>query len=123
MSAKQSLHTPSTQNSSSSHLDSHAPLWHSSQATVEDSSNHIGFANEEADRLIEAGRREFDREKRIQIYHRFHRLLHELQPYTFLVERDELITQDKRFQNAKVYPLGMYMDTFWVPLAQQKYRN
>jgi len=102
-------------------------LWHSSQADLKRSSNHIGFKNAEADKLIEAARVEFDPARRNALYHRFDRILHEEQPYTFLVSPDSLIAQDKRYRNAKVYPQGpdsgMDVNSFWVPLAEQKYRE
>lgn len=100
-------------------------IWHSSQADIKKASNHIGFKNKEADAIIEAAREEFDVEKRIALYHRFHRILHEEQPYTFLVTPDSLVVQDKRFRNAKVYPHPdrMHTNTFWVPLVEQKYRE
>lgn len=99
-------------------------LWHSSQANIEKSSNHVGFANAEADRLIEQARGEFDVEKRNELYHRFHQIIHEEQPYTFLFTPEALIAQDKRFRNAKIYPLeGMNANFFWVPVAEQKYKE
>lgn len=98
-------------------------LWHSSQADIKRSSNHVGFKNAEADKLIEAARVEFDPAKRNALYHQFDRVLHEEQPYTFLINSDKLVAQDKRYRNAKVYPLGMDMNTFWVPPAEQKYRE
>jgi peptide/nickel transport system substrate-binding protein len=97
-------------------------LWHSSQAVIKKSSNHIGFKNEEVDRILEQARGEFDVEKRIALYHRFDQILHEEQPYTFLITPDMLIAQDKRYRNAKVYPLGMDPNSFWVPADEQKYR-
>ena len=78
-----------------------------------------------ADDIIETARREFDVQKRIELYHRFHEILHEEQPYTFLVTPYSLVVQDRRFRNAKVYPhpSRMHVNSFWVPLAEQKYRN
>ena len=100
-------------------------IWHSSQADLKKSSNHIGFKNAEADTIIETARREFDVQKRIALYHRFHQILHEEQPYTFLVTPYSLVAQDQRFRNAKVYPHPerMHVSSFWVPLAEQKYRD
>ena len=98
-------------------------LWHSSQVGKPRTSNHCSFANEEADRIIEEGRREFDLEKRIALYRRFHRIVHEEQPYTFLMAPDTLTTIDRRFRNVKVHPLGLYTDAFWVPPGEQKYRE
>ena len=100
-------------------------VWHSSQADVPKGSNHVGFKNAEADRIIEEARREFDVAKRTELYHRLHRLLHEEQPYTFLISPEALVALDKRFRNAKVWkPINeMYPDGFWVPLNMQKYKE
>ena len=95
-------------------------VWHSSQA--EKGSNFIGFANEEADRIIEEGRQEFDRDRRADMYRRFHRILHEEQPYTFLFNRDSLAALDRRFENVKEYPLGPDDTEWWVPESRRKYR-
>lgn len=58
-------------------------LWHSSQADEARSSNRIGFRNREADVIIEKVRRTFDEAARTELFHQFHRLVHEEQPYTF----------------------------------------
>ena len=57
-------------------------LWHSSQA--EKGFNFVSYSNPKVDRLIEAGRTEYDREKRKEIYYKIHFLIAEDQPYTFL---------------------------------------
>lgn len=62
-------------------------LWHSSQADQAHSSNYVGFKNEEADQIIEEARITFDMHKRQELFHRFHSILHEEQPYIFLWER------------------------------------
>ena len=59
-------------------------LWHSSGAEEKGSSNAVGFKNAEADQIIETLRFESDKEKRNALYHRFHEIIHEQQPYTFL---------------------------------------
>jgi len=95
-------------------------VWHSSQA--DKGSNFVGFVNEEADRIIVDARSEFDREKRSAMYRRFHRILHEEQPYTFLFSRDSLVALDKRFENVKVYPLGPDSTEWYVPAEVQRYK-
>ena len=95
-------------------------VWHSSQA--DKGSNFVGFINEEADRIIVDARSEFDREKRSEMYRRFHRILHEEQPYTFLFSRDSLVALDKRFENVKVYPLGPDSREWYVPTEDQRYK-
>jgi peptide/nickel transport system substrate-binding protein len=59
-------------------------IWHSSQADQPESSNHVGFKNEEADKIIEEARLTFDTDARVRLFHRFHEIVHEEQPYTFL---------------------------------------
>jgi peptide/nickel transport system substrate-binding protein len=95
-------------------------VWHSSQ--VKSGSNYIGFVNKEADRIIEEGRAEFDREKRAAMYRRLHRILHEEQPYTFLFNRNSLVALEGRFANVNVYPLGPDSTEWWVPAERQRYR-
>ncbi len=80
-------------------------LWHSSQA--EKGSNFVGFENAEADKLIEAGRIEFDKSKRIEIYKKLHALIHEEEPYTFLFTNPSLVAVAKRFTNVKAYRAGL----------------
>lgn len=60
-------------------------LWHSSQADVPKGSNYVGFRNAEADEIIEKLRVTFDEDERVRLFHRFHRIVHEEQPYTFFM--------------------------------------
>lgn len=59
-------------------------LWYSTGAKEKGSSNAIGFANAEVDAIIDRLEYEYDSAKRIELYHRFDRILYEEQPYTFL---------------------------------------
>jgi len=94
-------------------------VWHSSQ--TEQGSNYPGFKNAEVDRLLEEARHEFDREARNALYRRWHEILHEEQPYTFLFNRQVLVAIDKRFANVHIYPTGLDQTEWWVPKAQQRY--
>ncbi|MCC6488092.1 MAG: peptide-binding protein [Candidatus Hydrogenedentes bacterium] len=94
-------------------------IWHSSQA--EKGSNYPGYKNPEVDKLLEDIRVEFDREKRIPMFHRIHAILHDEQPYTFLWSTYALAAVDKRFQGVKVHRLGLDSKEWWVPLAEQRY--
>jgi ABC-type transport system substrate-binding protein len=58
-------------------------LWHSSQADAPKASNFISFKNKEADEIIETARKTFDPAEREKLFHRFHAIMHEEQPYTF----------------------------------------
>lgn len=95
-------------------------VWHSSQ--TEKGSNYPGFANAEVDKLLEDIRLEFDRSKRIPMFHRFHAILHDEQPYTFLFNFQSLYAVDKRYRNVTMYPLGFDLREWWTPLAQQRYK-
>lgn len=59
-------------------------IWHSSGAKEKGSANSIGFANAEVDRIIDQLSFEYDRAKRIALYHRFAAIFHEEAPYTLL---------------------------------------
>lgn len=94
-------------------------IWHSSQG--EKGSNYPGYKNAEVDQLLDDIRIEFDREKRIPLFHRFHAILHEEQPYTFLWSPYALAAIDKRFRGVYVYRLGLDISEWWVPAAEQRY--
>ncbi len=80
-------------------------LWHSSQ--VKEGSNFCGFSNSEADRIIVNARREFNGKKRISMYRRFHEIIHNEQPYTFLYCTPALVVVSKRFDNVIVHKRGL----------------
>lgn len=85
-------------------------VWHSSQA--KGGSNWISFEDPVADKLIEQGRREFDKPKRTQLWRALGRELHEQQPYLMLTSRPELELVSKRFRGMK--PSIAYYDfTRW----------
>ena len=88
-------------------------VWHSSQISG-NGSNHIGFANAEADRLIEDIRKTLDTEKRIRLCHKLHKLLHEEQPYTFLLVPESLNVFSGKLQNLQVFPLGVDLESVWL---------
>lgn len=59
-------------------------LWHSSGAKQKGSLNSIGFANAEVDEIVTKLNFEYDREKRIALYHRFAAIFHQEAPYTLI---------------------------------------
>jgi peptide/nickel transport system substrate-binding protein len=99
-------------------------IWHSSK-TREGEFNFVSYKNNEVDRLLQQGRREFDQKKRAQIYHKIHSILYDEQPYMFLWVADSLPIVHKRFKNIKPAPAGIgYNFTEWyVPDGQRKYRR
>ncbi len=100
--------------------DSYA-IWHSSQ-TGENQYNFVSYSNPEVDRLIIAGRRTLDFEKRKAIYRRIHALIAEDQPYTFLYIPYSLPAVHKRFKGLTVsrVKIGWNPEQWYVPKAQQK---
>ena len=99
-------------------------LWHSS-SIANGGSNAVGYRNAEADKLLEAGRQEFDAEKRKQIYWKWQEIVHDEQPYTFLLIPKEPVAYQKRFQNVTWLPVtpGYDLTQWFVPLALQKYNG
>jgi len=98
-------------------------LFHSSK-TKEGEYNFVGYANPEVDRLLEEGRRQFDRQQRRRIYQQVHRRLAEDQPYTFLFVSDALPIVSSRFRNVVATPIGIghnFID-WYVPREEQRYR-
>lgn len=70
-------------------------LWHSDGAKEKGSSNAIGFAHPEIDQIIDSLDYEYDKTKRNALYHRFHKIIHEEQPYTFLFSpKKQLLYRD-----------------------------
>ncbi len=57
--------------------------WHSSQAEVQGSNNHPGFADPHADRLLEAIQTELDPAARRELFHALQRRVYDAQPYLF----------------------------------------
>lgn len=95
-------------------------LWHSDNARSAASSNFISFSNPEADKLIDAIRASFDEKERQELYWRFHRLIHEEQPYLFLFSPYSLMAMDARYRNLRIFPNGVPDALLWTPRAEQK---
>ena len=56
------------------------------------------------------------------MYHRFHRILHEEQPYTFVYTKPGQRFLDRRFRNVNKHKLGLDAFEWYVPKEMQKYR-
>jgi peptide/nickel transport system substrate-binding protein len=70
--------------------------------------NHGFYSNPQVDSLLELGRIEFDQDKRAEIYHEVHRLLHEDQPYTFVNTVPEKRPVHKKIKNVVISPDGLF---------------
>jgi peptide/nickel transport system substrate-binding protein len=100
-------------------------LWSSSQADLKKSSNFVGYKNPEADKLMAAGRLEYDDEKRALIYQQLHQIIHNDYPVCFLFNPHQILLISDRFQNVRMFaPRPCYdITTWWVPKYEQKYGN
>ncbi|MBL7073224.1 MAG: peptide-binding protein [Candidatus Omnitrophica bacterium] len=98
-------------------------VWHS-DSIGENGLNFISYSNKKVDKLIVAGRREFDQEKRREIYRKIHNHLAEDAPYTFLFFPYALPAVNKRFKGIEPAPAGIsynFID-WYVPESEVKYK-
>ena len=93
-------------------------IWHSSQQKP-GQFNFIGYNNPAVDKLLEQGRLEFDPEKRMQIYHKFAKVLYEDSPLVYLSAGYGLTAIHKRVQGIMnpVPPAGVSYDSqkWYIP--------
>jgi len=103
-------------------------MFHSSQ--IEDGDNYMSYRNPELDKNIEIARRTLNEEERMKIWQKCHQILHEDQPYTFMLYRKNTMFVDKRIKNVSQTRSGLnYLSDdvmpipWYVPAAQQKHKN
>ena len=96
-------------------------VWHSSKA-AKPGLNFVGYANPEADALLEQGRQLVDQSLRKPIYGRLQQILHEDQPYCFLYTPYALPIVSARIHGVESAPAGISWNftRWWIPQAQQK---
>jgi ABC-type transport system substrate-binding protein len=80
-------------------------MFHSSQADIPESSNHVGYKSAEADKLIEKLRVTLDPAEQVKLYHQIHHVLYDDQPYTFLFREKATAGRDARIDNVKFYKI------------------
>ena len=80
-------------------------IWHSSQADVKRSSNHVGFKDAKVDDLIARIKTELDDDKRFALYHEMQAEIYAQQPYMFGVNLPKKFTMAKRIRNLKTYAI------------------
>lgn len=78
---------------------------HSSQ--IEGGDNWIRWANPEADALIDQARATIDPAARAELWRRLHRLIHEQQPCTYLLNVPWMRFVSSRVGNVHPYPVGL----------------
>lgn len=86
--------------------------FHSSQFSP-NGMNVVGYANAEADQLLEEARAELDHARRADLYHQLHDVLARDQPYLWTVQVSEKWAVNKRVQNVQTARgLGLFL---WYP--------
>ncbi len=97
-------------------------IWHSSKQK-EREFNFISYENREVDSLLAEGRREFDQEKRKEIYNKIHRLIFDDHPCIFLYVPDALPVIHSRFKGIEPAPAGIGYNfiKWYVPKEEQRY--
>jgi peptide/nickel transport system substrate-binding protein len=102
-------------------------IFHSSQIAGQ-GDNRTHYINHELDKAIEQARSTVDEKERMKLWHLVHRILHEDQPFTFVVSRNSLYLVNKRVQNIKQATIGLNFEylnggmiPWYVPKGMQKY--
>ena len=89
--------------------------------------NFVNYKNVELDKLIDQARGTVDEAKRMPLWQQAERIMHEDQPYTFLMRRKSLVFIDKRIQNLQITNLGLNLGSVpvevFVPEGQHKYKQ
>ena len=70
--------------------------------------NYVQYTNPKVDALFEAGKREFDRAKRAEIYRQIAGILWEDQPYTWLYYRSSMYSFNKNLRGYMYSPRGPF---------------
>lgn len=97
--------------------------------TIKDGDNRNAYINPELDRFIERAHVTLDKAQRMTMWKQCHAILHEDQPYTFLVRPKTLLWLDRRIANVKLLPVfginfvsSMSVPIEWyVPKDEQKH--
>lgn len=94
-------------------------MFHSSQI-ANGANNFTHYINPKLDALIDDARRTIDEGRRMKLWQACHDLLHEDQPYTFLMRRKTLLFINKRVENVHRVLTGLNGRTEWyVPGPEQ----
>ncbi len=101
-------------------------MFHSSQ-TDNGGDNFVGNKNPELDKLIDEARATVDEAQRMPLWQQSEAIMHDDQPYTFLMRRKTMAFIDNRIHNIEQTQLGLnsgFVPVEWyVPLEMQKYSD
>ena len=70
--------------------------------------NSVNYSNPEVDRLFQEAKREFNRDRRAELYAEIDRLIYEDQPYTFLYHQSSFYAFNKQLRGYMFSPRGPY---------------
>ncbi len=88
-------------------------IWHSSQIDNQ-GDNWIQFRSDELDEVIDNIRSTIDYKKRMEYWHEFHSILHEEQPYTFVLQIPWIRFVNRRVGNVHPYNSGLVINEYFV---------
>jgi peptide/nickel transport system substrate-binding protein len=96
-------------------------FWHSKDGDV----NLSSYNNKTVDELLEEGRRITAPEKRKDIYHNIHRIIHDEFPFIFLTSGSEFIGSNYRFRNTALPSMLPFLTTIkdWQITDRRKRRS
>ncbi|MGF1632953.1 MAG: peptide-binding protein [Phycisphaerae bacterium] len=101
-------------------------IFHSDQAKV-GGDNRTGYRSARLDEAIDAARTTMDKDQRMAHWNEAHRILHEEQPYTFLLNRQALRVMNKRINNVEKSAVGLNYEflnggvvPWFIPSSQQQ---
>ena len=81
-------------------------IWHR-DSIQNQGDNFIQWDNQAASDLIDKGRSTMDAESRMLIWHDFHDILHDEQPYTFVRVAPWIRFINREIGNVETYPVGL----------------
>lgn len=96
-------------------------VYHSSQ-DIPRGGNDSGWHSDEADRILDQMREEFDEAQRDALFHQFNHVFHEEQPVLLVAHSLVGVLSSNRFENQRVRPTGLQMVDFWVKPENVRHR-
>ena len=93
-------------------------IWHR-DSIQNQGDNFIQWDNQAASDLIDEGRMTMDAESRMMIWHDFHSILHDEQPYTFVRVAPWIRFINRDIGNVQTYPVGLMPHEFFRVSADE----
>ncbi|MEY4674131.1 MAG: hypothetical protein RL148_1915, partial [Planctomycetota bacterium] len=82
--------------------------------------NAMGWSHAEADRLLDQARVAHDDSQRAALHQQFNAVVAREAPVSFLVHPLASMLFNRHVQGAVPGPLGLWPETFWVPVEHQR---